>query len=99
MDRIMALRDQAMEAGLTNSNGARHAKVFTDIIGHSGWLHESLLAVKTVGMANLPALMSFLPVGLRALTHGKMPPLVHKNIKDVGEVRKLVRRLEEPDGE
>ena len=38
-----------------------------------------------------------IPVGLRALTHGKMPPLVHKNIEKVANVRKLVRKLEESE--
>ena len=97
MDRIMALRDQAMEAGFKNNNGARHAEAFTELVGHSGRLNESLLPVKTVGVTNIPGLMSFLPVGLRALTHGKMPPLVHKNIDNVGHVRRLVKKLEEPD--
>jgi succinate dehydrogenase / fumarate reductase iron-sulfur subunit len=96
MGRIMALRDQAMEAGLNNSNGARHAESFVDIVGHSGSLNEALLPVKTVGITNLPGLMSFLPVGLRALTHGKMPPLIHQNIENVQNVRKLVKKLEDP---
>lgn len=96
MDRIMALRDQAMEAGLNNNNGARHAEAFTEIVGHSGWLNEALLPVKTVGITNIPALLNFLPVGLRALTHGKMPPIIHHNIENVKNVRKLVRKLEDP---
>ena len=96
MGRIMALRDQAMEAGLNNSNGARHAEAFTEIVGHSGWLNEALLPVKSVGITNIPGLMSFVPVGLRALTHGKMPPLIHHNIENVKNVRNLVKKLEDP---
>ena len=96
MGRIMALRDQAMEAGLNNSNGARHAEAFTEIVGHSGWLNEALLPVKSVGITNIPGLMSFVPVGLRALTHGKLPPLIHPNIENVKNVRKLVKKLENP---
>ena len=99
MDRIMALRDQAMEAGLTNNNGARHASAFTESIAHSGWLDELQLTIKTVGPTNIPALMNFAPVGLRALTHGKLPPIIHKNIENVNNVRKLVRKLEEPESE
>ena len=99
MDRIMALRDQAMAEGLDNNNGARHAQVFTESVGHSGWLNEIELPVKTVGITNIPALMSFLPVGLRALTHGKLPPIIHKNIQNVINVRKLVRKLEDPEPE
>ena len=96
MGRIMALRDQAMEAGLNNTNGARHAEAFTEIVGHSGWLNEALLPIKSVGITNIPGLMSFVPVGLRALTHGKLPPLIHPNIENVKNVRKLVKKLEDP---
>jgi hypothetical protein len=97
MDRIMALRDQAMEAGLANNNGARHASGFTEIVGHSGWLDELQLTIKTVGASNIPALMGFATVGLRALTRGKLPPVIHKNIENVDIVRKLVRKLESQD--
>ena len=95
MDRIMALRDQAIAAGLTNTNGARHAEAFGELVGHSGRLDELKLPVKTVGMTNIPAMLSFLPVGLRALTHGKMPSLVHKSIEGVEGFRRLYKKAEE----
>ncbi|MSQ06334.1 MAG: succinate dehydrogenase iron-sulfur subunit [Dehalococcoidia bacterium] len=95
MDRIMALREQAIKAGFDNNNGARHTEAFTESVGHSGSLNELQLPVKTVGITNIPALLGFLPVGLRALTHGKLPPLVHKNIANVEFVRKLHHKLEE----
>jgi succinate dehydrogenase / fumarate reductase iron-sulfur subunit len=99
MDRIMALREQAIAAGFTNNNGARHAEAFLEQVGHSGRVDELRLPIMTVGVTNVPALMSFLPVGLRALTHGKMPPIIHKNIDNVVSVRNLVRKLEEPEPE
>ncbi|MFQ6026281.1 MAG: succinate dehydrogenase/fumarate reductase iron-sulfur subunit [Dehalococcoidia bacterium] len=95
MDRIMALREQAMDAGFRNTNGARHAEAFTESVGHSGRLDELRLPVKSVGMGNIGALMSFVPVGWRALTHGKMPPLVHKNIENVENVRRLFAKLDQ----
>ena len=73
--------------------------MFTESVGHSGWLNEIELPIKTVGITNIPALMSFLPVGLRALTHGKLPPIIHKNIQNVSNVRKLVKKLEETEPE
>jgi succinate dehydrogenase / fumarate reductase iron-sulfur subunit len=94
MDRIMALREQAMEQGFDNNYGARHAKSFTESVGHSGRLDELRLPVKTVGMTNVSALMGFVPVGWRALTHGKLPPLVHQNVEDVENIRKLFRKLD-----
>jgi succinate dehydrogenase / fumarate reductase iron-sulfur subunit len=95
MDRIMALREQAIAQGFDNNYGARHAESFTESVGHSGRLDELRLPVRTVGMTNVSALMGFLPVGWRALTHGKLPPLVHKNVEDVDNIRKLFRKLEQ----
>ena len=97
MDRIMALRDKAMRAGYDNKVGARHTDVFTEIVGHSGWLDELRLPIRTFGMFNMPAMMSMAPVGLRALLRGKMPPILHKMLPNVGNVRRIFKRLE-PDG-
>ena len=41
-------------------------------------------------------MLSYAPVGWRALTHGKMPPIRHKNVENVENVRRLFRKLE-PD--
>ncbi len=95
MDRIMALREQAIDAGFDKNNGARHAEAFVESVGHSGRLDELKLPMKSVGMTNIPALLSFAPVGFRALTHGKLPPLIHKNVEDVETVRRLFRRLDQ----
>src|SRR5918996_704385 len=77
MDRIMVLREQAIAQGLKSTNGARHARAFTDSVGHSGRLDELRLLPKSVGMTNIPVLVSLLPVAWRALTHGRLPPIVH----------------------
>jgi succinate dehydrogenase / fumarate reductase iron-sulfur subunit len=96
MDRIMALREQAIEQGFDKTYGARHAEAFMESVGHSGRLDELRLPVRTVGMTNIPALLGFMPVGWRALTHGKLPPLIHKNVEDVETIRRLFRRLDQP---
>ena len=96
MDRIMALREQAISLGLGDNNGARHAEAFTESVAHSGRLDELRLPVKTVGIFNLPALLSFLPVGLRAMTHGKLPPLVHKSVENVQSVRRIFSKVNQP---
>ncbi len=95
MDRIMALRDQAISVGLTNTNGARHAEAFSDSVEHSGRLDEFRILPKTVGMTNLPALLNMAPEALRALTHGKLPPITHKKIEGANHVRDIFRRLED----
>ncbi len=93
MDRIMAMRDKAMELGYTNNYGARHTDAFTELVSHSGWLDEKLLPLKTVGLFNLPALMNFAPVGLRALKKGKMPPIIHKALPNVQNVKNIFKKL------
>ena len=97
MDRIMSLRDMAMRAGYDKKVGARHTDAFTELVGHSGWLDELKLPIKTVGMFNIPALLGFLPVGLRALKKGKMPPIFHKMLPNVKNVRRIFKRLEPED--
>jgi succinate dehydrogenase / fumarate reductase iron-sulfur subunit len=97
MDRIMALRDKAMRAGFDKTTGARHTDAFVELVGHSGWLDELKLPIKTVGMLNLPAMLNFAPVGLRALKKGKMPPIVHKMLPNVENVRRIFRRVEPED--
>jgi len=99
MDRIMALHDQAIAAGLTDSNGARHAEVFGELVGHSGRLDELKLPVKTVGLTNIPALLGFLPVGIRAFVRGKMPSPIHKNIEGVEGFRRVFEKVEESEKE
>lgn len=95
MDRIMALREQAITAGFSNNNGARHTTAFTESVGHSGRLDELRLPIKSVGgITNIGAMLSYAPVGWRAFTHGKMPPLHHKNVENVENVRRLFHKLE-----
>ena len=95
MDRIMALRDQAISAGFDKTYGARHAEAFADLVEHSGWLDELRIVPKTVGVANVPALLHLAPEALRALTHGKLPPIIHKKIEDVQGFRKVFKNADE----
>lgn len=94
MDRIMSLRDSAMEAGHTNSYGARHAAAFADSVGHSGWLDELRLPIKTFGMFNIREMLKLLPVGVRAQLAGKRPPIFHKSIPGVENVRRLFEKAD-----
>ena len=94
MDRIMVLRDKAIEAGFNNNNGARHTEAFNQSIKHSGRLDELRLPLKTFGMFNFPALFGLLPVGLRALRRGKMPPIIHKAIPGAKKIRRIFEKLE-----
>ena len=96
MDRIMALRDQAMEAGFNDTNGARHTEAFSESVQHSGWLDELRLVPKSVGMTNLSALIGYAPIAIQALTHGKMPPIIHKKLPDSKNIGKIFDKVEGP---
>ena len=93
--RIMALRDKAIEAGYTNTYGARHAIAFTDSIEHSGWLDELRLPIKTFGYTNIKELLKLVPIGLRAQRTGKRPPIFHKSIPGVENVRRIFKKVED----
>ncbi|MCH8205432.1 MAG: 4Fe-4S dicluster domain-containing protein [Chloroflexi bacterium] len=92
MDRIMALRDQAMEAGYTNTYGARHAEAFAESVGHSGWLDELRLPIKTFGIFNIKEMLKLLPIGIRAQLAGKRPPIFHKSIPGAENIRRLFEK-------
>ena len=94
MGRIMALRDRAMEAGHTDTYGARHAKAFTESVGHSGWLDELRLPIKTFGITNIKEMLKLTPLGIRAQLAGKRPPIFHRSIPGVGHVRRIFKKLE-----
>ena len=95
MGRIMVLRDKAMEAGYTDTYGARHATAFADSVKHSGWLDELRLPIKTFGMFNIPAMLRLIPIGIRSQLVGKRPPIFHKSIPGADSVRRLFDRVEE----
>ena len=94
MGRIMALRDRAMEEGFTGTTGARHANAFAASVEHSGWLDETKLVVKSHGITNVREMMKLAPVGLRSLRAGKMPPLIHKSIPGVENVRRVFDKVQ-----
>jgi succinate dehydrogenase / fumarate reductase iron-sulfur subunit len=94
MDRIMQLREKAVEAGLVHNIGVRHGSTFAGTIHRSGRLDEVTQLVGSVGFWNVPRLLSELPGGLRMLRAGKMPwshPLPwHKPIPGIKHVRRLM---------
>ena len=94
MDRIMSLREKVMESGHTNTNGARHANAFVDSVKHSGWLNELMLPIKSFGIFNIKAMIALIPTGIRAQLNGKRPPLIHKKISGVENVRRIFEKVE-----
>ena len=85
----------ALEQGVHNNNGARHALSFTRSIKRSGKLDENRLPVESVGIFNIKGLLGLLPIGLRMLLKGKTPPIIHKSIDEVEDVKRIFRELNE----
>lgn len=93
MDRIMALRDKAIEAGYTDTYGARHAEAFAKSVEHSGWLDETQLVVNTYGKTNFKELVKLIPVAARSFKAGKVPPLRHKPRPGADNVRRIFEKI------
>ena len=93
--RIKEIMTVALEQGVHNNNGARHALSFTRSIRRSGKLDENRLPIESVGLFNIKGLLSLLPIGLRMLLKGKNPPIIHKSIEDMGGVKRIFRELDE----
>ena len=94
MGRIMALRDKAIDAGMTDTYGARHANAFSDLVKHTGRLDELRLPIKTYGLFNIKEMLKLLPIGIKAQMVGKRPPIFHKAIPGVKNVRRIFEKVE-----
>lgn len=91
MEAIIRLRRSAIEAGLTDTGGARHVAGFRDLIARFGRLNEALMPLKVIG----PSLRRFLhvaPLGVRMLLKGKVPNPLHPPIAGVDHVRSILTR-------
>src|SRR3989338_3279010 len=90
MDQVLKIRKKAIEQGSTKTRGARHHLAFVNIIKKTGVLDENKLPIKSVGgFFNIAGMLEITPVGLRMLTHGKMPHLIHHSIPDIKEVKEI----------
>src|SRR5207253_8457881 len=66
MEAIVRLRRAAIEAGYTETGGARHVVGFRDLIARFGRLNEALMPLKVVGLS-LRRVLRILPLGIRML--------------------------------
>jgi succinate dehydrogenase / fumarate reductase iron-sulfur subunit len=95
VERIGDLRRVAIEKGVTNNNGARHALGFSKLVEQSGRLDENKLPVMSMGLTNIPGLLELLPIGIRMFLKGKNPPLIHHSIDEVEDVQRICKLIEE----
>ncbi len=97
MDRIMAMRDMAIEAGNTKSSGFRHTESFEKSVKKNGRLDELRLAIESPGTFNISAQIAQAPVGIKALMKGKMPPVIGHKAEDRGRITKIFDSVEKAD--
>ena len=97
MDQIMKLRNLTVEAGITNTIGARHGSAFAGSVRRLGRLDEVTLLPSSVGFFNAPRLLRELPGALRMLRAGKLPLTHalpwHKGIPGVKHIRRMYDRI------
>jgi succinate dehydrogenase / fumarate reductase iron-sulfur subunit len=93
-DRIKEIMTVALEEGVHNNVGARHALSFTKSVKHSGRLNENQLPVESMGFFNIKGLLSLIPIGIRMLLKRKIPPIIHQSIEDVDDVKRISRELD-----
>ena len=100
MNRILQLREMAIEAGIKNNAGARHTDIFTKSVTDGGRLNEVWMVPGSVGIFNVPRMMKEMPGALKMLRAGKLPigqaippgfPGSHK-ISGMDRVRNVVRK-------
>ena len=94
MDRILNIRETAINYGVKNNHGARHSDSFAASVKVSGWLDEGRLAVESQGYTNIPGILSLMPVGARAMMAGKMPSPIHHKRPGSKYVKALFEKLE-----
>jgi succinate dehydrogenase / fumarate reductase iron-sulfur subunit len=86
---IAKLGAEAFVAGVTRDRGARHARWFITSARTTGWLRESELVVKTLGIV---VSIGKIPLALRLFRRGKAPlPLPRHKAGELGPARELHR--------
>ena len=97
MDRIMDLRESAIEIGAKKTHGYNHTNSFEKSVIANGRLDESRLALESAGIFNIFRLLDPVPVGLRALIRGKLPPLIPHKAKDNKKIKELAKAIKEKE--
>jgi succinate dehydrogenase iron-sulfur subunit len=91
--RIKEVMAVALEKGVHNNNGARHALSFVKSVKSSGRLNENMIPVESMGYFNFKGLLELVPIGIRMLLKRKIPPIIHKSIEDVKDVKRIFKEL------
>jgi succinate dehydrogenase / fumarate reductase iron-sulfur subunit len=88
MEAIIRLRRSAIEAGLTETGGARHVTGFAEIVEHEGRLNEARMPLKITGFHPL-RLLRVLPLGIKMFLRGKVPNPFAPPIPGMAQIRAI----------
>lgn len=94
MEAIGKLRHRAIEAGITNNRGARHALAFRGDIMNGGLLNEPMMLIKTTGLFGA---IKEIPNALHLAKKGKVPSFLPEKIEGLDEVKRMFKVLEETE--
>lgn len=94
METILQLRREAEAAGNTDYNGVRHHRALAESLKETGWLDEGKIALESMG--SIGEKLTMVPVGVRSLFKGKMPPTYFLHYKRPGaeHVKRIFEELE-----
>ncbi|MFT7145026.1 MAG: succinate dehydrogenase / fumarate reductase iron-sulfur subunit [Alphaproteobacteria bacterium] len=90
MEAIAKLRVRAIEAGIVNNRGAKHAIAFKGDIGNSGMLNEPIMLLKTVGIMGI---IKQLGNAIHLAKKGKIPSFFPHKVENVNEVQDIYKEL------
>jgi succinate dehydrogenase / fumarate reductase iron-sulfur subunit len=100
MNRILQLREMAIEHGIKNNAGVRHTNIFTKSVADGGRLNEIWMVPGSVGIFNIRRMLKETPGAIRMALAGKLPisqvvppgfPGAHR-IKGMDRVRNVIRK-------
>ncbi len=88
-NEILARNDEPM------SRSVRHRRVLIDLVKQGGWIDERQFGLQVVGnsLKDLKGLMSLVPLGLRMLSHGKLPGKFEPS-EGAKQVRSLIESVQ-----
>ncbi len=84
-DVISHLRESSIKEGITNNDGARHAKTIYNSVRKKGEIEEFKLPLGTWGPFRA---IKMVPLAIKMLLKGKFPPLFIKKVKKWDEMKK-----------
>ena len=93
MERILKMRELAVEAGITNNTGVRHAKAAEFTVRASGRNYELTFYPKSVGMFNVKELLPALPTGLALIRKAGAKMVLPHKAENVEKIQRIFKKL------